>query len=109
MKVNIQSVNFTIDRKLVEFIQKKLNKLDNFYDKIIDAEVYLKVENTSSKENKVAEVKLNIPGDGLMVKKQCKSFEEAIDLASNSLERLLKRRKQKKRAHPNNNINLMSL
>ncbi len=99
MKVRTQSVNFTIDRKLVDFVQRRMDKLDNFYDRVIDAEVFLKVENTSSKENKIAELKVNVPGDDFIVKKQCKTFEEAVDVAASSLERILKKRKEKLRAH----------
>ncbi len=99
MKVNTQSVNFSIDQKLVNFIQKRLDKLDNFYDKIVYSDVYLKVQNTSNKENKIVEVKVNVPGDGFIVKKQCKSFEEGVDSAASSLERVLLKRKEKMRAH----------
>ena len=53
MKVNTQSVNFNADKKLIDFIQKKMDKLDMYYDKVIKTDVYLKVENTSSKENKI--------------------------------------------------------
>lgn len=95
MKVNIQSINFNIDQKLSAFIQKRMNKLDLFYDKIISAEVFLKVENTSEKENKIFEAKLSIPGDNLVVKKKCKSFEEGVDTAVHILERRLKKRKEK--------------
>jgi putative sigma-54 modulation protein len=99
MKVNMQSVNFTIDRKLVDFIQRKMDKLENYYDKVIDADVYLKVENTSAKENKIAEVRVNIPGEDIMVKKQCKTFEEAVDEAASTLQRALLKRKEKVRTH----------
>jgi putative sigma-54 modulation protein len=99
MKVNMQSVNFTVDRKLVDFIQRKMDKLETYYDKIIDADVYLKVENTSAKENKIAEVRVNIPGDDLMVKKQCRTFEEAVDEATKTLQRALLKRKEKVRTH----------
>lgn len=99
MKVNTQSVNFNVDQELVNFIQKRLDKLDIFYDKVISSNVYLKVQNTSSKENKVVEVKVNVPGDDFIVKKQCKTFEEAVDSAASSLERVLLKRKQKIRAH----------
>ncbi len=98
MKVNVHAVGFSVDRKLVDFIQIRLAKLEKYYDKIVAADVYLKVENTSDKENKVAEVKLSIPGDDLIVKKQCKSFEESIELSGESLERLLVKRKEKARA-----------
>jgi putative sigma-54 modulation protein len=100
MKVNTQSVNFNADVKLIEFIQKRLDKLDLFYDKIIDSDVYLKVENTSAKENKIVEIKVHVPKDTFVVKKQCKSFEEAIDSACDSLERKLVKKKQKPRVSP---------
>ncbi|MBC2844854.1 ribosome hibernation-promoting factor, HPF/YfiA family [Winogradskyella flava] len=98
MKVNTQSVNFTADRKLIDFIQKRMNKLDLFYDKIIQSDVYLKVENTSDKANKVFEAKVSVPGDSFVVKKQCKTFEEGADNAIASLERQIKKRKEKLRA-----------
>lgn len=99
MKVNTQSVNFVADRSLVDFVQMKMDRLDQFFDKIICADIYMKVENTSEKENKIFEAKVSVPGDEFVVKKQCKTFEEAADSASQSLERLLKRRKEKIRAH----------
>ena len=98
MKVNTQSVNFVADQKLIDFVQRKMDKLEQFYDKVICADVYMKVENTSDKENKIVEIKLSVPGDEFVVKKQCKSFEECTDSASSSLERLLKKRKDKLRA-----------
>ncbi len=98
MKVHAQSVNFNADGKLMNFIQARLDKLDLFYDRVISSDVYLKVENTSSKENKIVEIQLNVPKDKFVVKKQCKSFEEAVDSACDSLERKLVKRKQKMRA-----------
>jgi len=97
MKVNAQSVNFNADSKLLEFVQNRLDKLETFYDKVISSDVYLKVENTSSKENKIVEIKLDIPKDKFVVKKQCKTFEEAIDSACGSLERKLKKTKDMQR------------
>jgi putative sigma-54 modulation protein len=99
MKVNVHAVNFTVDGKLVDFIQDRMNKLEKYYDKVVDADIYLKVEKTSDKENKIVEVKVNVPGDDFMVKKQCKTFEEAVETASESLERLLVKRKEKLRTH----------
>lgn len=99
MKVNTQSVNFNADQKLIDFIQKRMDKLDLFYDKVINADVFLKLENTSDKENKVFEARVSVPGDSFVVKKQCKTFEEGADSAVSSLERQLKKRKEKLRAH----------
>ncbi|MFD2552481.1 ribosome hibernation-promoting factor, HPF/YfiA family [Bizionia sediminis] len=99
MKVNTQSVNFTADQKLLDFIQKRMDKLDLYYDKVIQSDVYLKVENTSDKANKIFEARVNVPGDSFVVKKQCKTFEEGVDTAVASLERKLKKRKEKLRPH----------
>ena len=99
MKVNTQSVNFNADQKLIDFIQKRMDKLELFYDKVISTDVYLKLENTSDKENKMFEDRIKGPGDSFVVKKQCKSFEEGVDMAASSLERQLKKRKEKLRAH----------
>ncbi|GIZ08830.1 ribosome hibernation-promoting factor, HPF/YfiA family [Flavobacterium sp. UMI-01] len=99
MKVSIHAVNFNVDGKLVNFVQERMDKLEKYYDKVVSSDVYLKVEKTSEKENKIVEVKINVPGDGFLVKKQCKSFEEAVELSAESLERLLVKRKEKIRAH----------
>lgn len=99
MKVNTQSVNFNADQKLINFIQKRMDKLDLYYDKVIQSDVYLKVQNTSDKENKIFEARVEVPGDSLIVKKQCKTFEEGTDMAVSSLQRQLKKRKEKLRAH----------
>ena len=99
MKVNTQSVNFNADEKLINFIQQRMDKLDMFYDKVIKSDVFLKVENTSDKQNKIFEARVSVPGDSFVVKKQCKSFEEGADMAVASLERQLKKRKEKLRAH----------
>ena len=99
MKVNTQSVNFNADKKLIAFVQKRMDKLEQFYDKVIQSDVYLKLDNTSQKENKIFEVRVSVPGDSIVVKKQCKSFEEGADSAASSIERQLKKRKEKLRAH----------
>ena len=98
MKVNVQSVNFNIDKSLVDFIEKKVNSLEKYYDKIVDADVFLKVQQTSDKENKSVDIKLNIPGNDLVVKKQSKTFEEGVMLVTDSLKRQLTKKKEKVRA-----------
>ena len=99
MKVNINAVNFTVDKKLTDFIQQRMDKLEKYYDKIVSSDVFLKVEKTSEKENKIVEVKIHVPGDDFLVKKQCKTFEEAVEISAESLERLLIKRKEKVRTH----------
>ncbi|MFT4698393.1 MAG: putative sigma-54 modulation protein [Flavobacteriaceae bacterium] len=97
MKVNVQNPNFIVDEKLVGFINKRLSKLEVFYDRIIYADVFLKIQKTSNKENKIIEILLSIPGDDLIAKKEAKTFEEGVDECINALEKQLKRRKQKER------------
>lgn len=98
MKVFTQSVNFNADAKLISFVEKRIEALEKFHDKIIDAEIFLKVQNTSDKENKITEVKINIPGQELVIKRTNKTFEEGISLAADSLRRQLKKSKEKQRA-----------
>ena len=62
--------------------------------KSYQSDVYLKVENTSDKENKIFEARVSVPGDSFVVKKQCKTFEEGADIAVSSLERQLKNEKK---------------
>ena len=99
MKVNTQSVNFNADQKLIDFIQQRMDKLDQYYDKVIKTDVLLKLENTSDKQNKIFEAKISVPGDSFVVKKVCKTFEEGVDSAVNSLVRQLRKRKEKFRAY----------
>ncbi|WP_029035713.1 ribosome hibernation-promoting factor, HPF/YfiA family [Salinimicrobium terrae] len=95
MKVNVQSVNFHADQKLVNFIQQKLDKLENHFDNVIYADVYLKVEKASDKVNKISEILLSIPGDEVICKKRGRKFETGVDECVNSLERQLQKRKRK--------------
>ena len=95
MKITVHSIGLTPHEPLQEFLEKKMNKLDTFYDKIQACEVFLKVENSNSKENKTAEIILNIPGDDIVVKKTAPSFEESIDLCVDVAKKLLIKKKEK--------------
>jgi putative sigma-54 modulation protein len=97
MKVFTQSVNFNADNELIELVETKVSALTKFHDKIVDAEVFLKVQKTSDKENKITEVKINIPGSELIIKRETKTFEEGINAAVDSLKRQLKKSKEKHR------------
>lgn len=91
-------MHFTADQKLVDFVTKKVNKLDTFFEGIINAEVTLKVDRPETVNNKISEVKLSIPiTDTLFAKKQADSFEEATDLAVEAIRRQLKKHKEKVR------------
>jgi putative sigma-54 modulation protein len=96
MKITVQSIHFTADKGLLEFIQRKADKLDTFYDNIIKGEVYLKLENVEDEANKITEIKLQLPGNLLFAKEQCKTFEEATDLAIESLRKQIDKHKRKK-------------
>ncbi|QCW99228.1 ribosome-associated translation inhibitor RaiA [Aggregatimonas sangjinii] len=97
MQINTQTVNFNAEASLMNFLENRMSKMEQYYDRVISSDVYLKVQKTSGKENKIVEIKVNVPKDNFMVKKQCKSFEEAIDSACSSLERRLIKRKEKLR------------
>jgi putative sigma-54 modulation protein len=95
MDLQVHSVHFDADRKLLDFISKKIGKLELYFDNIIAGEVFLRIGNPSDSENKVVEIKLNIPGKELFAKKQCKSFEEATELACEALKKQVLRHKEK--------------
>lgn len=97
MKVTVHSIHFDADRKLVNFIQKKIDKLEQFHDGILSGEVYLRLDKSQDRENKITEVRLSIPGRDLFAKKQCKSFEEATDNVVEALRRQVKRHKERVR------------
>jgi|TARA_B110000483_G_scaffold108593_1_gene132299 putative sigma-54 modulation protein len=97
MKVFTQSVNFNADKQLIDLIESKVSALIKFHDKIVNAEVFLKVQKTSDKENKITEIKINIPGSELIVKRETKTFEEGVNAAVDNLKRQLKRSKEKQR------------
>src|SRR5580698_4845128 len=96
MKITVQSIHFSADKGLLAFIQKKADKLETFYDNIINGEVYLKLENVEDEANKITEIKLQLPGNQIFAKEQCKTFEEATDLAVESLRKQIDKHKQKK-------------
>ena len=97
MKIIIQAVQFTADQKLMDLAQSKLEKLTHFYDRIIDATVYFKIDGKSSHiKDKQVEIKLNIPGSQIFVREDSKVFEEALDQAVDATARQLKRIKEKR-------------
>ena len=97
MDIKIHSVRFDADIKLIDFIKNKVTKLIQFNDDIIAAEVFLRLENSQDMENKITEIKLDIPGNNLFAKKQSKTFEEATDLAVDALRKQVKKKKDKLR------------
>jgi len=108
MNITVQSIRFDADRKLIQFIQKRMDKLDLFFDQIIDGECYLRLENVEDEANKVTELKLNIPGNQLFAKAQAKSFEEATDMAVESLRRQINKHKTKTRTKASNHKELLA-
>lgn len=97
MEIRKQAINFDADAKLLDFIDKKLGKLETFYDNIVSTDVFLKLEKTGQVQDKIAEIKMHVPGSTLIAKETSKSFEESVDLSTSSLRRqLIKYKEQKK-------------
>lgn len=96
MEIRMQAINFDADVKLVDFIDKKLAKLETFYDKIVSAEVNLKLEKTGQVQDKIAEIIIKVPGTTLVAKETSKTFEESVDLGAAALTRQLIKYKTKK-------------
>lgn len=98
MRLQMQSIHFDADQKLLDFIQRKADKLETFYGRIVDGEVFLRLDKNDQKENKIIEIKVNVPGNQFFSKEQSSSFEEATDLAVEALRRQLKKYKDKQSA-----------
>ncbi|HYG18936.1 MAG TPA: HPF/RaiA family ribosome-associated protein [Ohtaekwangia sp.] len=94
MRLQVHSIHFDADRKLIHFIQKKLDKLDTFYDRLVDGEVFLRLNNEGT-ENKTVEIKLRVPGSRLFAVEKARSFEAATGLAADALRMQLKKFKSR--------------
>lgn len=95
MNVVIHPVHFDASTQLVDFVNKKLSKLETFFDRIVDAEVFLKLGPSQSIKDKTVEIKIHVPGKTLFVAKTAKSFEESCDLAVRTAAEQLKKKKEK--------------
>jgi putative sigma-54 modulation protein len=97
MNLNVQSIKFDADKKLIEFIEKKVSKLEKFFEGIVGANVYLRL-NSQPIENKKVEIRLKVPGNDIFAERESKSFEEATDLCIDALKSQLTKAKEKMRA-----------
>lgn len=106
MRLQVHAIHFDADSKLLEFIEKKLGKLETFYDRITSGEVYLRLDKSESSKvkNKVVEVKINVPNAELFVKESGRSFEEGTDLALEALKIQIKKYKAKRQEVENKTI-----
>ena len=95
MKLQMHSIHFDADKKLLDFIHKKTGKLETYFDRIIDGEVFLRLNKDIKNENKIVEIKLNMPGQQLFAKEQSKSFEAATDQAVEALRKQINKYKEK--------------
>jgi len=97
MNIQIHSVRFDADQKLIDFVNQKLGKLSLYSEDIVSAEVFLRLDNDQERENKVAEIKLEYPGGPLFAKKNSKSFEESVDNVVDALKKQITKQKDKLR------------
>ena len=96
MKVQIHAVHFDASEHLTDYIQKKVSKLSTFSDKIIDVEVFLKIEKPETSNNKIVEIKLNISKHQCFAKEKAETFEAATDIVTDKIKEQIKRYKEKK-------------
>jgi putative sigma-54 modulation protein len=98
MKIHLTAVHFDADQKLIDYIEKKAAKLSQFFDRIIDAQVFLKLENSGQVRDKIVEIKLMVPGDTLIATEVSKTFEAATDAVVDNMKRQLSKHKEKVQA-----------
>ena len=97
MYVKIQSVKFDADKKLVDFIQGKMDKMDRFVENALNAVVTLRIDKDDEQGNKVAGVKIEVAGGELLAERRCKTFEEAVDLCLDAIKKQIDKYKEKRR------------
>lgn len=97
MTINIQSVHFDADKKLLNFISEKVGKLNTFYDGLINSQIILRLDKSSDSQNKISEIKMLGRGGEFFARKQCASFEEATDLACEALKTQIRKFKTKQK------------
>ncbi|HYD20366.1 MAG TPA: HPF/RaiA family ribosome-associated protein [Flavipsychrobacter sp.] len=96
MNVQIQTVHFDADSKLLELVNSKVEKLKTFHDRIIAIEIYLKLDNLSHQiKDKIAEIKVHVPRHSFFVKHASKTFEESFGFAFDAMVNQVKRQKEK--------------
>ena len=98
MEIRIQSIHFDATEQLQAFIQKKVSKLEKYYEDIKKVEVSLKVVKPEVAENKEAGVKVLVPNGEFYASKICNTFEESVDVCIEALEKQLVKYKEKQRS-----------
>ena len=93
MEVNIQSVKFDASKQLIEFVEKKMSRLERFEDSATGVDVVFKLDKDNEKGNKVALVTLHVPGNDILTEQRARTFEEAIDLALDAIKRQIEKRR----------------
>ena len=97
METNIKAVHFDISEKLVDFINKKVEKIEKRNEAVAKVDVVLTLVKPETAKNKEVGVKLTVPGHGeLFASKTADTFEEAFDLAVDALKPHLEKIKAKK-------------
>ncbi len=94
MDIRIESIHFTADQKLIDLIEEKVGRLEHYYNRIIEAHVFLKLENAARVKDKTVEVKVMVPRDVIVVKETSKTFEAALDVVIDVLKRQVIKKKE---------------
>jgi len=99
MNVNIETVHFTADAKLIDHVNKKVQKLVTFHDRITRVDVFLKLDNVAHNiKDKIAEIRIYVPKHSFFVKSTSKSFQESFESALDSVVTQIKKQKEKQAA-----------
>ena len=97
MKIKIQAIGFSATEQLETFINKKISKLEKFFDDIVSVDVNLKVVKPESAQNKEVDIKVKVPNSEFFASKTSDTFEESTDVAVEALEKQLAKHKEKQR------------
>ena len=94
--INIKSLKFDADEKLLDFTEKKVGKVEKFFDNLGDIDVTLSL--LPDAENKCVKLQTHMPGEEIVIERQAHTFEEAVTAAADALKEKIVRSKEKKYA-----------
>ena len=92
--INVKSLKFDADEKLLAFVEKKVGKVEKFFDNLGDIDVTLSL--SPEPENKVVRLQTRVPGEDLVIERNAKTFEEAVTEAADAMKEKIVRAKERR-------------
>ncbi len=94
MEINIKSLKFDADQKLIAFVEKKVARLERFYEGLTEVNVTMTL--LHEPDNKDVKLQIHIPGEELIIQRNAKTFEDAVTECADAMKEKLTRAREKR-------------